>query len=641
LYGWHGRILHVDLTERKIWNESFDEQFGMKFLGARGINAKLLFDLAQKPGIDPFDPDNPLIFGVGPLAGTNAPTSGRSTVTFISPATNMYGKSNVGGHWGGELKYAGYDNIVIHGASKGPVYVWIRNEDAKLVDASHVWGKTVLETDAIIKKELQDDDIRVACIGPAGENRVRFASIMNSVYNAMARGGAGAVMGSKNLKAIAVRGTRDVKIAHPDKFRDVTLQLIKNLAADSGAKSLHEYGTAGFVEGINEIHAFPALNFKTGHSENVAPISGPYLVKEGYLKRRVACFGCSIGCHRYSKVNDDGPYRGKESGGPEYETFGALGAGCGIYSTGAVIAADDLCNTLGMDTISAGGTVQWAMESYERGVLTKMDTDGLDLNFGNDAALIKVLEDIAYRRTKLGNKLAEGAHRASRAVGKDSWKWAITNSKGLEQSRVETRAAKGYALAFAVNPRGPDHLHTEVIAEFGTTPEAVSLIERITGDKSMASSYKTECRAEIVRWHEDIYAATDALGLCAFSTTLAYALNEFNIAEMFSALTGTETSAEQLMDAGRRIVTLERLFNTREGADRRLDDLPYRLMNEPVPSGPPRGFMNSREELDKMLDRYYELHNWDVKTGVPKKDVLKTLDLEQEGREVEKWVKLP
>jgi len=211
----------------------------------------------------------------------------------------------------------------------------------------------------------------------------------------------------------------------------------------------------------------------------------------------------------------------------------------------------------------------------------------------------------------------------------------------LEQSRVETRAAKGYALAFAVNPRGPDHLHTEPIAEFGSTPEAIALIERITGDKSMATSYTTKCRAEIIRWHEDIYAITDALGLCAFSTTLAFAINEFNLAKMYSAATGIKTDANQLMLAGRRILTLERLFNTREGATRQQDDLPYRLMNEPVPSGPPKGFTNSKKELDEMLDRYYELHNWDVKTGIPKKDTAKKLELEGEAAEVEKWVELP
>ena len=639
MHAWHGRILHVELSQRS-WNEPFDDKFGAKFIGGRGVNAKLLFDLTNRPKIDAFSPENPLIFGVGPLTGTNAPTSGRSTVTFVSPATGMYGKSSAGGHFGGELKRAGYDNLVVHGASSKPVYLWICDGDVQLRDASHIWGKTVEETDTIVKKELQDRDIRVACIGPAGENRVRFAAIMNSCHNAFGRGGPGAVMGSKKLKAIAVRGTEEVNVANPEKFWQVTLQSIKELADDSGAKTAHAYGTSGGVEAVNQAHAFPAYNFRTSFSENIEPLTGQYLAEKGYLKRIVACFGCTIGCHRFSEV-DVGPYKGIKSGGPEYETFGSLGAGCGIYETDVVIAANRLCNNLGMDTISAGATVQWAMESFERGVLASSDTEGLNLRFGNGTALVQVLEDIAYRRTALGNMLGEGAHRASRMLGKDSWKWAVTNSKGLEQSRVETRAAKAYALAFAVNPRGPDHLHTETIAEFGMTPEAVSLIERITGDKAMATPYTTKCRPEIVRWHEDIYAVSEALGICVFSTTDSFALNEFNLSEMFSAATGIDTSATELMLAGRRIVTLERLFNTREGGDRRLDDLPYRLMNEPLPSGPPKGFVNSRAELDQMLDRYYELHNWDITTGIPTRSTLDRLGLVTERQEAEKWVKLP
>lgn len=640
MYAWHGKILHVELTQRRIWNETFDERFGAKFIGGRGVNAKLLFDLVDRPNIGAFSPENPLIFGVGPLTGTNVPTSGRSTVTFISPATGMYGKSSAGGHFGGELKLAGYDNLVIHGASSKPVYIWICDDDVQLRDAAHIWGKTVEETDTTVKKELQDQDTRVACIGPAGENKVRFAAIMNSCDSAFGRGGSGAVMGSKKLKAVAVRGTGEVTVANPEKFWQVTLQSVKELANDSAAKTSHEFGTSGGVEAVNQAHAFPAYNFKISFSENVEPLSGQHLAEKGYLKRIVACFGCTIGCHRFSEV-DSGPYKGVKSGGPEYETFSSLGAGCGIFETDVVIAANKLCNNLGMDTISAGGTVQWAMESFERGVLAGNDTGGLELKFGNGAALVQVLGDIAYRRTKLGDLLAEGAHRASRIVGKDSWKWAVTNSKGLEQSRVETRAAKAYALAFAVNPRGPDHLHTEPIAEFGMTPEAVSLIEKITGDKAMATSYTTKCRPEIVLWHEDIYAVSEALGICVFSSTDSFALNQFNLAEMFSAATGIETSPSELMTVGRRIVTLERLFNTREGGDRSLDDLPYRLMNEPLSSGPPKGFVNSRAELDQMLDRYYELHKWDITTGIPTRSTLDGLGLATERQDVEKWVKLP
>lgn len=630
----------MDLSKGRFWNEKFEEDFAIKFLGARGINAKLLFDLVPRPGIDPFGPENCLIFGVGPLTGTNCPTSGRSTVTFVSPATGMYGKSNAGGHFGGELKQAGYDNLVIHGVSEKPTFLWICDDNVELRDASHLWTVTVEETDTAIKKELQDQDVRVACIGPAGENRVRFAAIMNSCHHAYGRGGAGAVMGSKNLKAIAVRGSHDVKLSNPEKFWNATLQAISELAKDSGAQILHDYGTSGSVEAVNEMHAFPSYNFTKSHTENIEPLTGQHLVEAGYLKRRVACFGCTIGCHRFTEV-DSGPHKGLQSGGPEYETLCALGAGCGVFKTDVAILAGKLCNSLGMDTISAGSVIQWAMETFEKNILTTEDTEGLDLRFENDEALIRVLNDIAYRRTRLGDMLAEGVHRASRRIGRDSWKWAVSNSKGLEQSRVETRSAKGYALAFAVNPRGPDHLMTETFAEFGTTPEAVKLIERITGNRKMATPFTTEYRAEIVRWHEDVYAASEALGICAFSTTASYALNESNMSEMLTAATGKEVDPAQLMLAGRRIVTLERLFNAREGADRRLDDLPYRLMNEPVTSGPSKGFMNSKTELDEMLNRYYALHDWDIRSGTPKRSTLEKLGLEAEAEAVEKWVRLP
>jgi len=640
MYGWHGRILHVDLSKGRIWNEKFEEDFAVKFLGARGINAKLLFDLVPRPGIDPFGPENCLIFGVGPLTGTNCPTSGRSTVTFVSPATGMYGKANAGGHFGGELKQAGYDNLVFHGISEKPTFLWIYNDTVELRDASHLWGRTVEETDTALKKELEERDLRVASIGPAGENKVRFAAVMNSCHHAYGRGGAGAVMGSKNLKAIAVRGTLGVRVSNPEKLWNAELQAMRNLSKDSGAQGLHEYGTSVSVEAVNELHAFPSYNFTKSHTENVAPLTGQRLVEGGYLKRRVACYACTIGCHRFSEVLD-GAYKGVQSGGPEYETFCALGAGCGVFKTDLAILASRFCNDLGMDTISAGSVIQWAMESFEKGVLTKSDTDGVDLKFGNEDAVLQLLKDIAYRRTRLGDLLAEGVSRASRKIGKDSWKWAVANSKGLEQSRVETRSAKGYSLAFAVNPRGPDHLMTETFAEFGTTPEAVNLIERLTGNRKMATPFTTEYRAEIVRWHEDIYAASDSLGVCAFSTTASYALNEWNMSEMLSAASGIEVDSAQLMLAGRRIVNLERLFNTREGADRRLDDLPYRLMNEPITSGPSKGFMNSKTELDGMLDRYYTLHDWDVATGMPKRSTVNKLGLEAEAKAVEQWVRLP
>jgi aldehyde:ferredoxin oxidoreductase len=340
-------------------------------------------------------------------------------------------------------------------------------------------------------------------------------------------------------------------------------------------------------------------------------------------------------------VIDDGIYKGLYTGGPEYESVVALGAGTGVFDTNYVLKANDLCNTLGLDTISTGDIIQWAMESYERGVLTKEDTDGLDLRFGNGEALVKAVEMIGYRKGKLGNLLAEGVKTASEKVGKDSYKWAMCNSKGLEQSGIETRSAKGNALAFAVNPRGPDHLHTEVAAEFGSGPESVALIEKITGDKKWAVSYLTEYRAEIVRWHEDVFASADSLGFCGMTCTEAYGLKPVDMAGLFSAATGIETTEEEMMLAGRRILTVEKCFNVELGADRKLDDLPWRLMHEPAISGPGKGAMNSAEELNGMLDRYYTLHGWDPKTSWPRAETLKMLGLQDVAKELERCGKLP
>jgi aldehyde:ferredoxin oxidoreductase len=640
MYGWAGKILHVDLAKKKIWKEDLPEKEAFQFLGARGLNAKLLWDLIKRPGIDCFSPDNVLIFGTGALTGTNAPSSGRATVTCKGALTNLYLKTNMGGHWGAEVKFAGYDHIVTHQRAKKPLYLWVNDDNVELRDAGGLWGMNVRETDEAIKRDNNEPDAKIACIGPSGEKLVRFAAVMNSVYHAAGRGGAGAVMGSKKLKAIAVRGTGEVHIAEPEKFNELALEARRGFSKDPEGQKLYKYGTAGGMEVINELGALPSYNFKVGHVDSAYPLSGECLVEQGYLDRRVGCFSCTVSCHRYCSVKS-GPFAGASSGGPEYENTASLGSGTGIFDTGAVIRAGELCNIFGLDTISTGVTIQWAMESYERGVLTKENTDGIDLKFGNPYALHSAIENIAHRKGKLGNLLAEGTRRASRKIGKDSWKWAINNSKGMEQSDVETRSAKGYALAFAVNPRGPDHLTTEVLAEFGGTPTRLALIKEITGNEKWANSYLTEYRAEIVRWHEDTYAITDSLGFCAFSSTAAYAVNPKNMAQMFSAATGRRTTEKDMVLTGRRIVTLEKSFNVREGADRKHDDLPWRLMNEPAPTGGGKGMRNSREELDGMLDRYYTLQEWDKKTSWPYEKTLRKLGLEEVAAQLKKMNRLP
>jgi len=635
-----GKILHVDLSKKRTWNEEIGKELLVDYLGGRGINARLLWDHVRKPGIDPLSPENVLIFGAGLLNGTSAPSAGRSTVTCKSPTSDLITKTNMGGHWGSELKFAGYSHLVIHGASKTPVYVSIINDYVEIRDAYHIWGKDVRATTIALKEELHDRDTKVAVIGQAGENLVRAAAVMSSVYHAAARAGPGAVMGSKRLKAIAVRGTKPIVIAEPEKFHELALNIRTALANDSIAQALYRLGTSSVLLAWNERHLFPSYNFRSGHIENVYPLSGENLIEKGYLRRRVGCFSCTVSCHRYTEVNT-GPYSGAYSGGPEYETLGSLGAGTGVTDTESILKANELCNAFGLDTISTGSAIQFAMECYENGLLNNEDTDGLELKFGNSEALVRLVRDIALRRGKLGNMLAEGVYRASKVIGGESWKWAIVNSKKLEQSRIETRAAKGFGLGFAVNPRGPDHLHTCPCAESGWTPESRKLVKELTGDEKYAVPYSTEFKAEIVRYHEDFYSVCDALGFCFQIGLVAFTLTPKHMAELFSYTTGIPINEKEILFAGRRILTLEKCFNVREGADRKLDDLPWRLMNEPAPPGPAEGLMNSREELDQMLDRYYELHEWDIKTSWPYRETLEKLNLGYVSDELRKYNKLP
>lgn len=631
------KILYVDLSAGSIQEEEIAQEDIRDYLGSRGLNARLLWNLTDA-GTDPLGPENPLIFGAGTLSGTHAPSSGRTTVTTLSPATNIGLKSSTGGHWGAELKFAGYSILVIKGRAERPVYIWIDGEQVEIRDAAHLWGLDTRRATDRIKEELGDDEIQVSVIGQAGENRVKFASIMFNYYNTAARGGTGAVMGSKNLKAVAVRGSRPLTVAQPELFDKLSLRVRGSLSRDMGSMNLSEYGTAGIVDTVNTIHALPSYNFRESYIEEGYLLGGQHLRTAGYLKRRFACGACGTGCHRYTTV-DEGPYRGSNSGGPEFETLSALGSGCGITDTKTVLKGNELCNLYGMDTISAGSVIQWAMECYEKGLLSSADTGGIALEWGSSEALIKMLEDIAYRRD-FGDFLANGVKNAAERLGGESWKWAV-QAKGLEQSRVEIRMRKGYSLAFAVNPRGPDHLHTECVAESARTPEAKALIVKICGSEEYATPYITDKRADIIRWHEDCYAVTDALGFCAFATTLAYAIGPQEMADLFSAGTGISMTEEEIMKAGRRILTLEKCINVRRGLDRSDDSLPWRVMNEPIASGAKVGMRSSHEEIEKMLDDYYRLHGWDPQTSWPTAETLSLLGLDKMAAELKAIGKLP
>jgi aldehyde:ferredoxin oxidoreductase len=631
-----GDILLVDLTNGKISRRPFTPELSAEYIGARGYNAALLWENVKK-GSDPLGPENWLIFGVGPLTGTSAPSSGRTTVTAKGPATNLYLKTSIGGAWGGALRFAGYSFIAVTGKADRPVYLWIDDDKVSIHDARHLWGKDVRETEHMIQAELGDANIKTAAIGPAGENLVMFAAIMCSNYNAAARGGIGAVMGSKNLKALAVRGSQAVRVAEPQRFAELIAKAWELYHAQSGVLATHLYGTSGGVPAINELHVFPTRNFQESHFEHANVLSGQYLSEAGYLKRRVGCYACPMSCHRYAEV-DSGPFAGSYTGGPEYESFGALGAGTGVSNTEAVIRANELCNIYGLDTISTGSVIQWLMECQQREL--DFDREGLDLSWGRGETVIELINRIAFRSTGMGDLLAMGTKRASEIMGQDSGDWAI-QAKGLEQSRVETRAAYSYALAFAVNPRGPDHLMTETLAEFGLSPEMIDVIEQATGDKRNAVPYITEKRPEIVRWHEDVYAITDALGLCAFASTAQYYMTPELMADLHSAAAGIPMDGTKAMLLGKKIVTMERCFNTREGATRKDDVLPKRLRTEILLDAPGDVAINSDEVMGPMLDRYYSMHKWNVKTGRPTRDVLEGYGLKTWADELQGFNCLP
>jgi len=622
--GMTGRWLWVDLSAGRVEDKPLEPWLIKGYLGGRGINARMLWDLTE-PGIDPLGPENPLIFGTGSLGGTCAPNSGRMTVTCKSPATNLYLKTNVGSHLVPDLKYAGFDGITVLGKSDHPVYLWIDDGRVEIRDAGRLWGLDTRETDRLLKEEIGDDQIKTLMIGPAGENLVKFASVMVSIYRAAGRGGAGAVMGSKNLKAIAVRGTGDVTIAQPERFMEVALSARRAIREDEYCWTRSfKFGTAQGLLGANESGSLPHNNFQDGYTEDAYKISGEY-VSERFAHPE-ACSSCVLHCGRFARVSS-GRYAGTFTAGPEYETLASLGSKCGITDTEAILKGNELCDILGMDTISAGSMVSFAMECNQRGLLTPEQIEGLDLSWGSADAMLDLIRKMARREGEFASLLAEGSRIASQTIGQGSEQFAI-QAKGLEQSMVDVRGTMSYALAFALNPRGPDHLTTECLAEIGYTPEVRQLAIDVAGTEEGVDSLSPNGKPEMVAWHEDLYALTDCVGICVFTDTWSYTrINFNNMAEMFSTATGIEVSEDEARRVGERVMTLERLFNLREGLSRReLDVLPPRMFEaSPTLANGERTL--TPEKLDGMLEAYYALRGWDESSGVPTEEKLKALEL--------------
>ncbi len=618
--GYCGKILRVDLSERAVTAEGLDEAHLRNYLGQVGLAARYLYDEVG-PEVEPLSPANRLILMTGPLTGTVAPTSARYEVVAVSPQTGAYGEANSGGFFGPELKFAGFDGVIIEGRAEKPVYLWVGEGRAELRDAAHLWGRDTFETEDALRAELADRKVRVACIGPAGEKLVRFAAVMNDKGRAAARTGLGAVMGSKNLKAVAVRGTKRVPVADGERLKALAQKMNSRLRASPGIQFLGKYGTDGWFL-MREARGYGIARYWTrdlSQCPDKRGLSGE-LMAESILVGRFACYRCPIACGRVVEVRE-GPYALGRSHGPEYETVAALGSQCDNWNLESVAKANDLCNRLGLDTISTGSVVAFAMECYERGLITRAQADGLELNWGNGAAVVQLVERIG-RREGLGDLLAEGVKGAAERIGGEASRFAL-HVKGVEIAMHDPRSCQGWGLGYATSGAGGHHTEGGIWSESGVCIPPIGLDEPLDPKTPQG---KPEA---LIKVQDLITSALSSLGLCYFAYVQGGCVDL--IAPMLSAATGWKIELDEIMAAGERIFNLKRAFNVRRGVGRHQDILPARFLAEPLPAGKVAGVVN---RLGEMLDEYYRLRGWEPERGVPTREKLTTLGLDDVARDL-------
>ena len=612
--GYNGRVLRVDLTNSRSASEDISGAFCRKYIGGAGFIAYyLLHEL--KPDTDPLGPQNKLVFACGPLTGVSVGGAARHAVGAVSPLTKGIAKSEAGEWWGPQLKRAGFDALIVEGKAAEPVYLWIHNGEVEIRAADHLWGKQTRETQAQIRSEIGDDHVRVAMIGPGGENMVRLACIMHGLYDAAGRGGLGAVMGSKNLKAVAVRGNTPPPIRDSEGVRSLSTWLRENMDL---VKGFTDFGTGGAMERFEEAGNVPIRNFNGGSYPQVSNIS-PRTIKETIRVDMDGCFACPVRCKKV--VEMDQPYRvDRAYGGPEYETIGAIGSCCGVDDLAAVAQGNALCNAYSLDTISAGVTIAFGMECYEAGLLSTKETGGIELTFGNAESMLQAIELIA-RREGLGDLLAEGSAAAARRIGRDAEAYAM-HVKGLEIPMHEPRLSTGLALGYMVNPHGADHMDNMVdvlMSGYGEQP-AMSLADAVPLGLEPTSLEDVGPRKTLYfKIHQGKRIVCDSLALCHF---LPYSLTQ--ITELLSSVTGWKTSEMELIRISERILAMCRLLNirTKAGDD---DDLPQRFYR-PAASGPLSKTYLDRDAMLQAKLRYYELMGWD-EHGVPRSEKLEELGI--------------
>ncbi len=625
-FGYNGKILVVDLTFRTWQVEEQPEEFYRRYLGGSGLGLYyILRDMP--PGADPLGPDNVLTFAVGVVTG--APFSGQARISANakSPLTGAIGDAQAGGFFPAEMKFSGYDAIVLKGKAPSPVYLWIKDGQVEIRSASHLWGKSTGDTEDIIKRELGDRKIEITEIGPAGENLVRLAAIMNMANRAHGRTGLGAVMGSKNLKAIAVRGTGRLHVADLQRVKELAGWGARHVRVNPTMEDLHVNGTDGGLRSQHFHGGLPTRNWRSGAFEGYDALAGDTMT-DTVLKERDTCYACATRCKRVVGITEGKYTVDPRYGGPEYETVACFGSYCGVGDLAAVAKANELCNKFGLDTIGTGATIAWAMDCFEHGLITEKDTDGLKLRFGDADAMLQMVDQIAHR-SGFGDILADGSARAAKTLGRGTEELVVA-VKGAELPAHMPEVKRSLALIYAVNPFGADHQsheHDPSYTEGASDQEKEGLA--LLGLTSHRKARVLDEEKVRYAWTtQKMYSVADTLSVCQFDWGPAWQLYSTDrFVPMLKAVTGWDITLDDLLLAGERRITMMRAFNAREGFNRDDDVLPAKV-HQPKVGGATDGVAVPREELEQAKDTYYRIAGWDVTTGNPTLEKLKELGLD-------------
>lgn len=621
MYGWTGKILKIDLSEGTVEVES-SEPYVDQYIGGRGVGVRLVYELL-KPGTDALAPGNPLIFSMGALSGTAIPSSGRTDITCLSPLSNFRAKSNFGGYWGPEAKFAGYDHIVVTGKAEKPCYIWIKDDRVEIRDAEYLWGKDTFETQTMIQKELGDPEIKVVCIGPAGERRVRFASIITENAASATRTGTGAVMGSKNLKAIAVRGSNSVNVARPNEMLARSLEISKEIREHPACQELSNWGVVRFVAMMYSLSFFPVGYYEDVHWEEIINnYGGPEFV-EKYQIKNVGCFNCPVRCKNFLSVPDLG--KGFVTCEPWSGYTGA------IWNLDMKVFWEAVLETrkLGIDATETCASIGLLMELYHEGLITEKDTDGVPMERGGRDAILTTIQKIGLREG-YGDILAEGQKAFANHIGPEAVE-KLDLVKGLAPHPYEFRAYRGSALMQSVGHRGdPLPLRGSLMEfEWHNAPEwfqEVAKEQYGNEEAAIPLSYTGKAKAAVLSEHND--RVVDSLGVCTWPYSLFIYQTIDNAAELFNHVTGKDWSNEEMLKRGERIRNLERMFDVRQGINRDADTLPNKFFDKPLTKGKYEGAVLERDKFEKMKDEYYEMRGWDKATGIPTPEKLKELGME-------------